>query len=166
MVGIYKPTETDNQVLKLACEQAIKANSPVVITTQSVVAAAASLNIPEEQVIESLEVLEGRRYIQFHDSAKDSFAIPDRTFEIYAQSSIPGYSTLVETVLAHIVNDGITNNKELTAQVHQPPMVVNHILKYQDAQGAIKIAETFGDASGPAIDVWDVPAETKRRFRK
>src|SRR5947209_507307 len=98
MVGLYKPTETDNQVLKLVCEQAIKAHSPIVVTTQSVVAAAATLNIPEEHVIESLEVLAGRRYISFHDSAKDSFAVPDRTFEIYAKSSIPGYNTLVDTI--------------------------------------------------------------------
>lgn len=166
MVGLYKPTETDNKVWKLACEQAIKANSPIVVTTQSVVSEAATLNIPEEQVIESLEVLEGRHYIRFHDSAKDSFAIPVHTFELYAKSSIQGYSTLVETILAHIVNNGITNNKLLTAQVNQPPMVVDHILKYQDSQGAIKIAESFGDASGPNIDVWDVPTETKRRFRK
>ena len=166
MVGVYKPTETDNQVLKLACEQAIKAHSPIVVTTQSVVAAAATFNIPEDQVIESLEVLAGRRYIRFHDSAKDSFAVPDSTFETCAKSSIPEYSTLVDTILAHIVNDGITNNKLLTAQVNQPSMVVNHILKYQGSQGTIKIAESFGDASGPNIDVWDVPTETKRRFRK
>lgn len=135
MVGLYKPTKTDNRVLKLACKQAIQANSPLVITTESVVDAAATLHIPKEQVLESLEVLDGRRYIRFYDTSQDSFAIPDRTFEAYARSSIPGYSTLVETILAYIVNDGVTNNKLLTAKVSQPLMVVNHILKYQDAQG-------------------------------
>jgi hypothetical protein len=166
MVDFYKLTETDNQVLKLACEQAIKANSPIVVSTQSVSTEAATLNIPKEKVIESLEVLEGRGYIRFHDSSKDSFAIPDAAFESYAKKHIPNYSSLVETVLAHIVNDDITNNKLLAAQTNKPQMIIDHILKYQDSQHAIKVAESFGDASGPEITVYDVSTETKRRFRK
>ncbi len=166
MVGFYKPTETDNQVLKFACEQAIKVNSPIVVGTQSVSTEAATLNIPEEDVIESLEVLDGRGYITFHDGSKDSFAISEAAFELYARKHIPNYSSMVDTVLAHIVNDGITSNKELAAQTGQPSMVVNHVLKYQAHQHTIKIAESFGDVSGPDINIYDVPAETKRRFRK
>lgn len=162
MVGLYKPTDTDVRVWKLACEQAIKTNSPIVVTTQAVITEAAAFNIPEEQVIESLEVLDGRHFIKFHDSAHDSFAIPVHSFERYAQSFIPEYTALTNTVLSNIVNDNITNNKLLAAQVNQPRMIVDHILKYQGSQHVLKITEVMGGD----IDVWDVPTETKRRYRK
>src|SRR5207237_9607549 len=130
-------TETNNQVLKLSCEQAIKANSSIVVSTQSVSTEAATLNIPKENVIKSLEVLEGRGYIRFHDSSKDSFAIPDAAFESYAKKHIPNYRSLVETALAHIVNDAITNTKSQAAQTTKPQLIKDHILNNQLSQQPI-----------------------------
>ncbi|MDP2168649.1 MAG: toll/interleukin-1 receptor domain-containing protein [Thermodesulfovibrionales bacterium] len=139
-------TNIDNIILKHACEKAVESGMPS-IETESILGDIKSQDIPEDELIVSLEVLDKNGYIEIHGDSGGGipyFNISLYGFYEYAKKYIPDYNKIVDSVAFQIVNLNMEDNKSISASLNQPQMIVDHILDLLESKGYITLAKTFG----------------------
>ena len=122
-------TPVDSMVLKGACEVAIDQGHDLVQPPQ-LTATLEGLNLTHDAVVEALEVLNNRGYIRLGRvmTGISHFKITVSGFEVYAKTYISDYRTIVDRVVATILNEHLRDLGQLTQTVGQPKMLVEHIL--------------------------------------
>ena len=159
----------DSLVMKLVCEQAITLNSNL-LNSDALFEHPTSQTLSQEEVFESLEVLDGKGYIDiipFAVRESCTFWITPAGFEKFASIFIEGYELLINQVLELIVVQDVDDNKTLRAKTNAEQQTVNFILKNLELRGAIDIRESGStDNSGLAIKVHNVSTEMRRKFRQ
>ncbi len=159
-------TWVDSLVLKLSVEIAIEEEQGKHIDVPDVIERALTFEVPEDEVLESLEVLDRNGY---HIEAKLSgggrryhyFEITTYGFEEYARVYLPDYEDLIMSVASQIINYDKKNNKEIYEAVKQPKFIIDSILDVMKARGWIRIAYAIGGWR----HVSEVSAEMKRALK-
>jgi hypothetical protein len=159
-----------SSVMKLVCEQAMQIRSKL-IDTQTIFAQSAPLSLTQEEVFESLEILDERNYIKivgFMRRSNDlSFWVTTYGFDQYASIFIPDYESLADLLLTYIVKDNITDNKSLSSKIGINQLIIDFTLDVLRLKEYIQVKETPGspEGSGTTIYIYDVSTEIKRIFR-
>jgi len=160
-------TAVDSLVLKLSLEIAIENGQAKHVDVSKLVERAKSLDIPEDEVFESLEVLDRNGY---HEQAKLSgggrrfhyFEIRPYAFDEFARVYLPNYESLIMSVASQIINHGKRNNKEINQVLAQPQLIIDFILDVMNDRGWIRVSKAIGGWS----HVSEVFPEMKRALRE
>src|SRR5207249_11388665 len=107
-------TPIDTLVLKLSCEESISVGN-IYIDTSNLLPKATAVNIPHNEMHESIDILDRKGYIEATraNTGIPHFSITLSGFEAYAKHFMPEYQSIFQLVIAKIVNDHITQNKLL-----------------------------------------------------
>jgi len=154
-------TKLDTLVIKLSCEEAIKIGDPF-IDVSYILEKIKSLDIPKDEILESIEVLGRKGYFKITKTniGISHFTITIHGFDNYARNFIKDYDSIFNSLLSLIVNQNMRDNKSLTSNLKQPMMIVNHILYYLESRGFINISESLG--GGVHIHIYNLSPELKR----
>jgi hypothetical protein len=155
-------TKTDSLVLKLACEKAIELDS-FILEPGCIAEDAKQLDISEEQLLESLEVL-GDAHVTCDyvlSGEMVHFSITDHGFGQYASTYLKNFDEIAKQVAACLVNQEIGASHAIAEAIHQPHLVVEHILNSFEARGYLQQIKPMGGGS----HVWDLKPQLKRWLR-
>jgi hypothetical protein len=142
----------DTLMLRLAGAEAVRDFGDHFNTADFISTAMETHGITEEEVIESLRVLEAERYIEIlHTLAQGlngmrQFTITTYGLEIYLRAYEAEYGRFEQTVLSRIAeqsNDQGTE-RDLAASVDVPAMIVRHLLEVLASSGHLKLSKPFG----------------------
>ena len=140
--------EVDSLILRLCCEASIEENMPrIVVDPGTMIEVAESFDIPREQTLESLDILESRRYINCMRTISGvihSFRLTDYGFDEYAKTYLPNYDELSRMVALQIINHNKRTCDDIAKALHQPPVTVDHILRRLRNRQYIKAQEFHG----------------------
>ena len=155
-------TKVDSLVLKLSCEKAIEIGYPYKpIDTESILEQVSSLDIPQEEFFESLEILDRKGYIKAGRNAGvrgiPFFSITSYGFDKYAIVYIDNYDSVLKSVVSQIVNHNKKDNSSISASLNQPQMIVDHFLEVLERKRLIKVVKHLGGTR-----IWDVSPELRR----
>lgn len=157
--------DTDQIVLKLACERAIEKDS-ILVHVEEITEKANSESISEPDLRDSLEALDERRSVSLARAIGGfgSFTVTEYGFEEYAREHL-NYDSLYASVAFEIVNnldERTVDNKTIAATLDQPRVVIDFILKRMASEGNIEIAEM----SSNYIHIHSASISFKRKYRK
>jgi transcriptional regulator with XRE-family HTH domain len=138
-------TRLDTMVLQTACEVAVESGHNF-LPFEQLVDRLRTRDIAPADVIESLEILDGRGSVQLGRvvGGISHLLVSVRGFEEYAQAYIPEYERVVDAVGFAIVNDGLRDLSDIAAAVGQPSMLVEHVLDRFKGRALIDLAKFIG----------------------
>jgi hypothetical protein len=156
-------TKLDNLVFAALCRQYLKVGEQL-FSANEASQELKSLNLSDEEIIESIDILEGRGYIGTERSIDGQiFAV--RMYPIFADAFIrhdlDGYDQVVSTIASKIVNEGIASNSVLHEQTGIVLPIVNHMLAMFDERKLIKLTTDLGGCRW----IVNVSPEFKRMLR-
>lgn len=108
------------------------------------------LLVPEEELEDSLEILDSNSYIKLMRTIGGGFSpyqITTFGFEIYANAAVPNYQGKIAEVVSAIVNEKLTSNAEIQERLKENKVIVDHILSVLEDNGHIKQGKTLGGLS-------------------
>ena len=160
-------TPVDSLVLKLSVEMAIEEEQAQHVNVDKLIEKASSFDVPEDEVIEALEILDQRGY---HEQARiigggrkySYFKITTYGFDEYARVYIPDYDSLIMSVASQILNHGKDNNKEINQVLNHPQLIIDFILDVMHNRGWIRVSKRVG---GWSI-ISEIYSEMKRALRE
>ena len=156
-------TEIDTLVLKLCCEDLIQNGDTLInsVGHQRVFEQTQSIEIGEQDVLESIEILEDKGYLDVTTLWGGSIAmmeVTNRGFKEYAQSYIPNYDDIYRAVALEIVNRDANDVETIAKAIEQPAVVVEHVLNELDSRHLLKVKRYLSE--GVVVDA--VPPGLKR----
>jgi hypothetical protein len=157
-------TETDTIVFKTICELSVEQGHPF-INTGDIVGRLQELDITEEKMYESLDILAERYFIEngrtFGSRGIDSFNITSHGFEQYAAAFLDNFEGSVRRVILAIVNHDLDSNDELADHLSEDMVLINYMLDILESRGYIKLIRT----AGGNISVLQITTSGKRFAR-
>lgn len=157
-------TSLDSLVLRLACEEAIESDRPMLGTTQ-VLKRAQALDIRADQLAEALEILDRRGLVEGKSPSRNAaisyFTITPYGFDEYGKAYLPGYEGLLTAVAAQLVNGDQAGNEAIATAVNQPRIIVDYLLDVLSSKGLIRVTKFLGGTAR----VTHVSAELKRMLQ-
>ncbi len=158
-------TKTDTLLLKLSCEKAIEQGYPD-IDTAMIWNKLKSFDLPDEELTNSLEVLNSKGYINVTRTFSGivCYRVATYGFDEYSRAYLQNYDTVTESVAFQIVNHNENNNSSISESLKLPQMVVDHILNVFNDKGLIKTSETLGGGM-LNIHIYYVSPELKRLLK-
>lgn len=124
---------TDSQTLRVCCDELIQRDQgPLMFGPEEVFEAVKPLGISREGAQESLEILDGRGYIQASKVLGGSIhhiRVLDYGFDEYLRSYLDDYNALEKSVGLQIVNHDRSSTRQIAEALEQPEIVVDHILE-------------------------------------
>jgi hypothetical protein len=139
----------DSLVLRLSCEEILKTKDIFVDPIRVFLQDNNSV-IPEDDLKDSLEILDSNGYIKLTPSFGGSFfpyQLTTSGFDIYANAAIPDYSDKCIGVISAIVNEKLTSNIEIQQRLNENIVIVDHILSVLHNNGDIKQAKLLNGLS-------------------
>lgn len=159
-MSIPNLNKTDNLVLKLSCEY-ILSNNKEVIERDRLFAQEESLQVPEAEFKESLDILERNSYVELLGGMTDRFfpyTVTTYGFETYAQAYLPEYKSIVQGVMTLIVSKDISGNHALAESLNQPIILIDYILELLEEKNLLQLSKmTQG-----VIWIYNISPELKR----
>lgn len=157
-------TPIDSVIFEHACKVAIEQGHSTLISGQRLVSELGPQGISEAQIMETLEILEGRVYIKVFrvlgpEHAYD-FAITSYGFDQFVRKAVPGYSKLCADVARLLVRSEVNSNSAASEELSQPIRIVDHIFETLDQNGLIKSSQTLDGE----IQVFWVSPELRRKL--
>lgn len=148
----------DSLVLKLSCKAAIESDNKR-INPGNVFLREGRLHLPDQELKDALEVLDGEGYIKLvRDMVSSLFSYDITTLglETYANAYIPNYQETIVALISAIVNKNMENNIELQQELNIPKMLLDHILDVLEAKSFLsqkKLSQGFSQLSNvsPAL---------------
>jgi hypothetical protein len=128
--GINGLSPIDGLVLKLSCEEALR-EEEFLVNPGKAFLKEDSLLMPEEELKESLEVLDQNGYIKllrrlgagfFH------FRVTAFGFNEYARAHIQDYEQIIRSIASLIVNKNMLDNMSIKEELKINVLIINHIL--------------------------------------
>lgn len=152
----------DSLVLRLSCEEAMKTGDDFVNPKRVFLKDGRPL-FPEEELEDSLEILDNNGYIKLTRASGGDFPYQITTygFEVYANAAISDYQEKVSAVVSTIVNEKLRSNIEIQKRLEENMVIVDHILEVLETNGHIKQAKMLG---GPS-HIFNVSPSLKRALR-
>ena len=164
LVDLYPDlSKLDNVILREACAQAFELGIMSFDTTQFY-NKIQSFGFSEVDFIESLQVLDGRGYIDaimVLSGKIPSFKLSKHAFDTYIRNHVVDYPKIVERIAHEIVNSDAKDNRTLTIVLGQPVILVNHILDSFADRGLISMHRLLGGQ----YKIRSVSPELKRMLR-
>lgn len=139
----------DSLVLRLSCEEVLKTGDTFV-NPGRVFLVDEKLLVPEEQLKDSLEILDCNGYIKLMRTIGGGFfpyQITTYGFEVYANATVPDYQDKIAAVVSAIVNEKLMSNAEIQERLKENIIIVDHILSKLESNGYIKQAKLIGGLS-------------------
>jgi hypothetical protein len=159
---------TDSLIFKLACEKTMELGYfDAFVNIDSMSEQIISLEIPTEEFLESLEILDQRGYLKANRIMRrteitggniKSVSITLYGFDEYVRTCVDNYDSIVKGVMSQLVNLKKRDAKEIAKELDKPFILIGHILHVLKSKGLITLAESFsGD-----ISILDISIELKR----
>lgn len=130
----------DSLVLRLSCEEILKSGdtwiNPVRIFLKD-----DQLLVPEEELRDSLEILDSNGYIKLMRAFGGDllpYQVTTYGLDAYANAAIPNYKNTIAAVVSAIVNEKLTSNTEIQTRLNENRVVIDHILNVLENDGHIK----------------------------
>jgi len=139
----------DSLVLRLSCEELLKTGD-IFVNPGKVFLKNSTPVVPEEELKDSLEILDGEGYIKLMRAMGGGFfpyQITTYGFDAYANVAIPDYQSKVAAVVSVIVNEKLASNIEIQKRLNENQIIVDHILAVLETKGHIKQAKMIGGLS-------------------
>lgn len=167
-VSIPGLTRADSLIVKLLGEMVQEKQSTFGLVTDDILAKAKELDIPEEEGLETLEILLKRGYLKAIDRGAGrgyplNVSVTQFGFEQYAKAYLPGYASIVTDVMSRIAIYGDKDSAAIMTATGQPEVVVRHVMDTFKSRGLIKTIQTMG--RGIPLRIIEVSAELKRMLR-
>ncbi len=156
-------TKSDNLVFAALCRQYFKVGEQLFDPTEAY-QELKSLDLSDEDIRESLEILEGRGYIGTERVLGGQIVLVrmcPSSADAFLRHDMGDYEQVVATLVSKIVNEGIATNSALHQQTGVPLSVVNHMLEFFEGRGLVKLVKALGGFR----EVVDVSPEFKRILR-
>lgn len=122
-------------------------------------------DIPENELLDSLDILEQHCYIRIRRvlGAPLSHAmLTDYGFQQFAQAYVDDYQDVVVRIAALLVNESVRQNEELATRVGRPRAFVDFVLNLLESNNHIKVSRFLDGHS----HVWDVSASLRRAIQQ
>lgn len=160
-------TELDTLVLKICCEDLIQNSDTVidVINPQKISDHTQPLEIGEQDILESVEILEDKNYLdttKVHGGGIIMIKVTGWGFEEYARFHIPDYDSVYRSVALEIINRDAKDVKTIAQAIEQPEVVVDHVVRELETRGLIR-AQTF---AGGGLFIHTASAALKRWLKE
>lgn len=139
----------DSLVLRLSCEEVLKTGDALV-SPECIFLKDEKLLVPEEELNDSLEVLDGNGYIKLIRTIGGGlmpYQITTYGFDVYANTEVQNYQGKIAAVVSAIVNEKLTSNDEIQERLSENKAIVDHILNVLENNGHIKQAQLIGGLS-------------------
>lgn len=162
MIAVPGLTAVDNSVLRVVYAEALKTGSELQ-TPQSISEAVGSVGVPESQMLESLEFLAGRGFLEMGSalgSQISHFRITPFGMDKYAEANIENYRALIRAVALKILNEDKNSSDKISQELGQPLLLINHIMIGFSKRGFCKLS----GAISTQVVIYDVTAEFRRAF--
>lgn len=120
--------------------------------------------ISDEDILESLEVLNSKGYIKATkvlDGSIPFFTISTFGFEQFARANIDNYEEKINDICVKLINHSLQNNSDVANMTKYPLALVNHVFDILESKGFIKMAKVMGGL----YLITNVSPEFKRMFR-
>lgn len=120
--------------------------------------------ISDEDILESLEVLDSKGYIKATKVLGGSipfFTISTFGFEQFARVNIDNYQEKINDICIKLINHSLKNNVDVVNMTKYPLALVNHVFDLLENKGLINMVKALG---GQYI-VTNISPEFKRMFR-
>lgn len=120
--------------------------------------------ISDEDIFESLEVLDSKGYIKATKVMGDSipfFTISTFGFEQFAHANIDNYKEKINDICIKLINHSLKNNTDVADMTKYPMALVNHVFDLLENKNLINMVKVM---SGVYI-ITNISPELKRMFR-
>lgn len=157
-------SEVDAHIFIRACEQRIKNEYPV-IKVADLFNYMADLQIPQQDFLESIDILDRKGYIEgtkVIGGAIPFFQISHYGFDEYLRRVFSGYESIHSNVCLAILNENQTQNVQIAQRLNLPLPIVDHVMEDLKNRGLVR-AEKF---LGGGQTIFSISPELKRIFRK
>ena len=156
--GFYNLQDVDVAVLKRSCEIAIERGYLKHIDVRSLLADVESMEMTQQELFDSLEVLTDEHYIQPSKTIGgglpiNDFEITEFGFEQYANEYIIDYQSSIDSVIDEIIR----HKKEV---YDKPDMIVEHILDHLASKGFLKLSKRMGGK----VVIMHVSTQMRRQY--
>lgn len=158
--GLHK---IDTLIFTQACQNVLsKADKSVNLS--EIYADLKTQGISDEDILESLEVLDSKGYIEATKVLGGSipfFTISTYGFDQFAQANIDNYEEVINDICIKLINHSLKNNVDVVEITKHPLALVNHVFDLLDNKGLINMVKALG---GLYI-ITNISPELKRMFR-
>jgi hypothetical protein len=157
--------DVDTLILKICCEAQLKQESlSDILKPQTIFEQAEKMEIQQDEVLETLQVLDGRGYVKLTVSAERNLLALRPTnygFGEYARTYMPDYDSAFRTVALDLVNNDRNDSRHVVQTLGMPAVLVEHVLNEFETRGYIGM-QTLGSG---VIYIHTVSPELKRWLR-
>ncbi len=154
----------DELVLKIMGDIILqKGDLSKILTSIEILHKSEEYGITEDEVSESLEILEEKGLIKLtrFPAGWTMIVMSTRGFIKYCEVFLEGWEDIFKRVIAYIVNENIKNDYEISERVGCDRIIVNNLLDYFAERGYLKILK---DSRGYAR-ILDITAKGRRYFK-
>lgn len=102
--------------------------------------------ISDEDISESLEVLDSQGYIEATRALGDFipfFKITTYGFDKFAQANIDNYAKIIDDICLKLINHSLKNNSDVADMTKYPLALVNHVFDLLEGKGLIKMVKAM-----------------------
>lgn len=159
-VSIGDLNNVDSFVLRCSCDELLRAGNPF-IDPKEVFLNNDKQRIPITELIESLEVLDRKNYIELNRTLGEEISLYRVTligFDVYAKSAFPDYNEKKKSVISVLVNEKIDNSEAICNRLQENAVIINHFLDLLQSNGYIKQSKFINGLSR----IYQVSPELKR----
>jgi hypothetical protein len=142
----------DALVLKAAGDEAIRCFTELLGTATFAATLSAALDLTQDQVLESLQVLDADGLIDLHRTmgqgidSMSSFELTWSGLDTYARTFVAEYESMAKAVVSYLAGSGKDQgtDEDVALAVSGPRLLVLHVMHLLDAQGLLTLAESMG----------------------
>lgn len=156
-------SQVDALIFTQACDLSLK-DADNYISVAALYKTMADLQIPEQEFVESIEILDSKHYIEGTREFSGGipwFRVTHYGFDEYLRRTFDGYGALYDQVCLAILNQGLTDNKVIAQALNQPLSVVNHIMENLNNHGLVRAEKSIGGGQ----HIFGISPELKRHYR-
>jgi hypothetical protein len=160
-------SRSDSLILRLCCEREIElGHRGALVDPKDVIPEAERADLHQEQAVESMEILDGRGYLQATHTLGTivpySLKVTDFGFNEYGHAYIPDYDSLIRSVGLQIANHDMLDSDAIAEALDRPLTVVEHVLGLFEIKGYIRILRE----TGLSLTIGRASPELKRWLRE
>jgi predicted transcriptional regulator len=146
-------TLEDSRVLRIVCERLLESGGSF-LTPQEIQPRAAELGLNQEQVFDSLEILEADGLLNNKGAigkrvTRVRLTLPG--FGLYARHFVPEYELLRRQVAQAIVNANLLGSYELAERLGRNEQIIKYLLRELESEGIVTLSRAISPHERVAI---------------
>lgn len=145
VIAIPNLARVDNIVLRLACEDSVEKDE-FASNSDAVWARAEPLGISRQDVDDALNILDQYGFIEGHRGGDRmyAFTITLYGFHEYAKAYVPDLDSILNAVIARIVNDRMSSSGAIRQSLGQPRLIIEYLLGLLARNGKLSLSKPLG----------------------